>query len=326
MSTILCVIDGMTDPAFRPADLPVLSSFDFREYVSTTPAGYETESLNCILTLLGASGFSHCLRGYADALGAGIRVKAGDLVTRVSWLAVDGEGRCSVPADVPDTVHVPAGCAYHSLGGYKGLLLISGQGDCAEALTTCPPYECAGKAPVELRPAGSASLGAFFDANVTAVLCAVPWGQSAAAPLPPFGERAAVICGTQIVRGIAAMLGMTCPVIPGATGDVDTDLSGKTAAALESAKDFPFVLLHINGADEASHRKDAAEKAAFLQRVDALVLAQLRCCPHRVHVVSDHATDPATGRHVGTPQPLFFKKEEPSYGGKESLFFSALGL
>lgn len=326
MSTILCVIDGMTDPAFRPADLPVLSSFDFRGYVSTTPAGYEAESLNCILTLLGASGFPHCLRGYADALGGGIKVEAGDLITRVSWLSVDGAGRCSVPADAPDTVRVPAGCTYHSLGGYKGLLTVSGQGNCAQALTTCPPYECAGKTPAELRPVGSVSLAAFFDANASDSLSAVPWGQSAAAPLPPFGEKAAVVCGTQIVRGIAAMLGMTCPVLPGATGDVDTDLAGKTAAALACAKDFPFVLLHINGADEASHRKDAAEKAAFLRQVDSLVLPQLRRCPHRVHVVSDHATDPTTGRHAGTPQPLFFKKEEPSYGGKESPFFSALGL
>lgn len=40
--------------------------------------------------------------------------------------------------------------------------------------------------------------------------------------------------------------------VKGATGDVDTDLDAKTEAALRAAERCPFVLLHINGADEAA--------------------------------------------------------------------------
>lgn len=41
---------------------------------------------------------------------------------------------------------------------------------------------------------------------------------------------------------------------------MDTDLDAKTEAALRAAERCPFVLLHINGADEAAHRHDSAER------------------------------------------------------------------
>ena len=51
--------------------------------------------------------------------------------------------------------------------------------------------------------------------------------------------------------------------VRGATGDTDTDLTAKVAATLQAAQKYPFVLLHINGADEAAHRKHAKEKSNF---------------------------------------------------------------
>ena len=77
-----------------------------------------------------------------------------------------------------------------------------------------------------------------------------------------------------------------------------------------AAEQTPFVLLHINGADEAAHRRDAAEKRAFLQKVDHVVLAELLASRHRITVVSDHGTDPETGQHRGGPQPYYRKQEE----------------
>ncbi|NLU23971.1 MAG: hypothetical protein GXW99_04460 [Clostridiales bacterium] len=326
MSTIVCIIDGMTDTAFRPEDYPTLSSFSYQGAMQPTPAGYGAESLTCILTILGVKKIPRLLRGYADALGAGIPVEVGDLVTRVSWMALDETGRCTLPINASSLAHTPNGCTYYALGGYKGLLVLEGQGSCAEHITAMPPYQCAGNFPAALRPTGCEPLSAFFDQNLTTSHCAVPWGQAAAANLPPFVQKAAVICGTQIVRGIASLLHMDCPVIPGATGDTDTDLRAKTEAALQAAETYPFVLLHFNGSDEASHRKDAAEKRAFIHRVDDLVLPHLYNCPHRVYVLSDHATDPQTGCHVGTPQPVFMKEANDSCGRKESSFFSAFGL
>ena len=77
------------------------------------------------------------------------------------------------------------------------------------------------------------------------------------------------------------------------------------SAALKAAEEFPFVLLHVNGADEASHRKNPSEKAMFLHKIDEFVLAELVRSEYEVVVVSDHGTDPMTGLHVASVQPVF---------------------
>lgn len=83
-----------------------------------------------------------------------------------------------------------------------------------------------------------------------------------------------------------------------------TDLDAKTEAALRAAERCPFVLLHINGADEAAHRYDSAEKETFLRRVDGRVFSRLLASEHEIVVASDHGTDPESGAHLGGPQPF----------------------
>ena len=131
------------------------------------------------------------------------------------------------------------------------------------------------------------------------------WGQSVPVALPPFPQKSAVICGKELVKGIARLLHMELFPVKGATGDVDTDLDAKTEAALRAAERCPFVLLHINGADEATHRHDSAEKETFLRRVDDRVLSRLLASEHEIMVASDHGADPESGAHLGGPQPFF---------------------
>lgn len=83
-----------------------------------------------------------------------------------------------------------------------------------------------------------------------------------------------------------------------------TDLDAKTEAALRAAERCPFVLLHINGADEAAHRHDSAEKETFLRRVDDRVLSRLLASEHEIMVASDHGADSESGAHLGGPQPF----------------------
>lgn len=84
-----------------------------------------------------------------------------------------------------------------------------------------------------------------------------------------------------------------------------TDLDAKTEAALRAAERCPFVLLHINGADEAAHRHDSAEKETFLRRVDDRVLSRLLASEHEIVVASDHGANPESGAHLGGPQPFY---------------------
>lgn len=307
MSKILCIIDGMTDPSFCADAYPSLSAMRLCGSVRTVPPGCAPESLSCILTLLGIKHIPPFLRGYVEALGAGISVQQDDLVLRASWFAVVN-GLCASPVSAPDRLKGDADVAYYCLGGYKSLLVLPRMADCVESISTYPFYSGGQKIVGSLRPAGNDLLERIFDENCSNGYCMVPWGQSRAAALPPFPLRAAVISGTGVVHGLARLLNMNIIHVPGATGDVDTDLAAKTNAALQAAQDYPFVLLHINGADEAAHRYDPEQKKSFLTIVDRLVIKRLLHCSHTVFVTADHSTDPMTGLHGGTVQPVLCKQ------------------
>lgn len=308
MSKILCIIDGMTDPAFCAADYRHLSRMR-KSHDEDTSGHYEPETLTCVLRLLGVFDPPAHLRGYVEALGAGIPVQADDLILRGSWFARDTQGYCTVPCPAPAEIKDPA-ARYHSLGQYKALLVYPHMAHMVHSVVTRIPSGCAGQVAESFAPLGSAALRYTFEQNLTQSRCMILWGQSTAACLPPFPQRAAVICGKDIVKGIARMLRMDLMTVSGVTGDVDTDLAAKTVAALAAAETYPFVLLHINGADEASHRRDPKEKRRFLQQVDELVLSRLLQSEHTICVVSDHGTDPQTGRHLGEPQPVFLKQDD----------------
>ncbi|MGI6238434.1 MAG: hypothetical protein ACOYI5_02275 [Christensenellales bacterium] len=304
MSTIFCVIDGMTDAAFRAADYAALSAMRLLGDVQTTPDGYDTESLTCILTLLGVKRIPRKLRGYAEARGADLAVEPSDLILRGSWFSVDPGGAIVAPANAP-TARILRNGAYHWLEDYKSLVVLPGLADALDSIKTRPPYRSAGRAARDFRPEGHPAIERMFDALCTDHMVMIPWGESAPVSLEPFPQKAAVACGTNIVRGIARMLGMRLMHVPGATGDVDTDLSAKVDAAMRAADEHPFVLLHVNGADEAAHRRDPAQKYAFLQKVDALVLNRLLDSRHEIFVASDHGSDPVSGQHIGSAQPVF---------------------
>lgn len=306
MSSILCIIDGMTDAGFDASAYPALSSMRLSGYVKTTPDGYDSESLNCILTLLGVKDIPRNLRGYAEALGAGVPVQQDDLIFRLSWFSLVCD-RCVLPWEAPLRIDPCPGMEYHSLGGYKSLLVLPGQADTIENIRTEPPYRCAGQAAASFRPSGNKGLEAFFSRQLDQGVCAIPWGQSRGVALPPFPAKAAVICGTGIVRGIARLLGMKTIDAAGATGDTDTGIPAKVAAAIRAAQDHPFVLLHLNGADEAAHRRDASGKQRFLKKVDSEALRPLLATQHAITVTSDHGTDSMTGAHICALQPVFVK-------------------
>lgn len=306
MSKILCIIDGMTDPQFDARDYPSLSSMRLERCIDTT-CGYDAESFGCILRLLGVRDVPDHSRGYAEALGAGIPVGENDLVLRGSWYGLDAEGRCTEP--VPALGHIlgECECHYHSLGDYKSLLVFPGEGKSVRRITTYPPYDCLGKSAVQLCPQGSEAVKEVFESNLQKDQCLLLWGQSAPSSLAPLPMKAAVICHATVVKGIGRLLGMTVLDVEGATGDTDTDLTSKVRSALKAAEEFPFVLLHINGADEASHRKDPSEKTEFLKMVDKIVLTELLRSEFEVVVVSDHGTDPDTGLHISGQQPMYMR-------------------
>ncbi len=118
--------------------------------------------------------------------------------------------------------------------------------------------------------------------------------------------RLACVAGDRTVLGIAAALGADTVGTPAMTANLDTDLDAKFAAAAEALADHDLVVLHVKGADIASHDRRPDLKVEFLERLDrrlgALVAAHEG--PLRVAVAADHATLSEAGHHAADPVPV----------------------
>lgn len=306
---ILCLIDGLSDENFDLERYPHLAAMRdggaWGEF-QTVPEGFPAESYPCIATLLGipAPQLPRNARGYLEALGAGIAVSRDDLVLRASWVRLDSEGRIAGVAPPPAAAPQFKEAAYYHLGGYKALLILRGAAGALGHIVTYPPHAHAGSYLADLWPRGDERLAGLVRQSCAGDRALIPWGESAPCRLPPFRPRAAAVGAALIVQGLCRAMGLELHAGSRFTGDRDTDLLAKRELTLTLADRYPFVFLHINGADEAAHRLDPREKSDFLQRVDREVIAALMKAAGPVMVCSDHGASPASGKHLGGPQPF----------------------
>ncbi len=139
------------------------------------------------------------------------------------------------------------------------------------------------------------------------------WGQGRKCQLPSFalmrGMPGIAIAAVDLVKGVAKCAGLAAPDTPGATGNLETDFSGKAAAAIEAFDRYGFVLVHIEAPDEASHQASPERKVWALEQIDEKVVGPLlaRLDHHpgsRIMVVSDHYTKISTKTHAREPVPF----------------------
>jgi 2,3-bisphosphoglycerate-independent phosphoglycerate mutase len=125
-----------------------------------------------------------------------------------------------------------------------------------------------------------------------------------------YGIRGACVAGGALYKGVARLAGLAVLDVPGATGDLRTDLRAKAKATLAALGKVEFVFVHIKGADNAAHDGDAPAKRKFIERVDREFFGELvPALPwDTVHlcVSGDHTTPPAVGEHTADPVPVLF--------------------
>ncbi len=309
MNTVLLIIDGMMPDEARL--LPTLERADYRWTHSHTPAGMTPDSLCCILTMLGVKAAQVPTgRAWLEALATGEPAARGDLVLRCNGIDLAG-GKLGPSCYRPLPPLGDTG-RWIPLGGYKNLLVLPGLGHLECGICTFAPHQNQNRRVDLLLPtAGDPALQLFLR-QLVARYGLWPWGQAAYAPLPTAAQLGlapgAVVCRTEVVAGLGRALELSCLVPPGSTAEVDTDLSQKLRCALQAARTYPFVLIHINGADEAAHRRDRRQKTAFLQRIEREFLAPLAGAlpPQSTLIVTaDHGTDCRTGKHRAGAVPTF---------------------
>lgn len=290
MVDVLVIPDGAAQPprvgvptALEAAATPVLDSLAAEGAVvrvATTPRGLPAGSETGIAALLGVPPRRPVGRGWVDAAAYGVEVPDGLTPWRADVVYRNGR-RASIRQARDVCAHL--GRHARAVSGHRLVIVAAA------------------------RPNGRRLLG--LEVRVW------PCGS------PPEGElpvETTVICARGAAAGLARLLGAHVLVPEGATGDVDSDLRAKAAAAsLAVTHDAMRVVVHVGGPDEAAHRRDADAVVATLERLDGELLAPLReavaAAGGRLIVCPDHGTDPVTGRHDPAPVPavLWGERVEP---------------
>ncbi len=140
----------------------------------------------------------------------------------------------------------------------------------------------------------------------------LPRGAGAVPNAEPFddkyGVKSACIAETGLIQGIAQIVGMDIIEVEGATGGVDTNLDNITSSILQNASmDYDFLLINIDGADEAGHDGNLEEKVEFIEKVDAVIGKVMELEDVYFILTADHSTPISVMDHTGDPVPIVIK-------------------
>ena len=139
------------------------------------------------------------------------------------------------------------------------------------------------------------------------------WGQGKAPLMPTLKERYGVtgslISAVDLLKGIGAYAGLRIINVDGATGYIDTNYSGKVAAALQAIVDEELVVVHVEAPDEAGHQGSRSDKLKAISDFDHKVVKPIleglqNGPPFRLVVAMDHFTPLQTRTHNALPVPI----------------------
>lgn len=151
------------------------------------------------------------------------------------------------------------------------------------------------------------------------------WAEGTAVALPSFTEnyrkRGAVISAVPLCHGIGALIGLDRIMVPGATGEKDTNYRGKAEAAVKALREdgYDFVGVHVEAPDECTHNGDTPGKLESIEALDREVIGPIlegmAGEEFRILILSDHKTltDTRGHAHGYVPYVLY-----DSRGGKAS--------
>ena len=346
MTSLIILIDGLGDdpiPAWN-GQTPFTRAFHpqmdrlIREgslsQVSICEEDVVPGSLTCILRLLGVpkEAFPEN-RAYLELLAQNRDVSEFEMVLRCNVISQDSGGRLvsfngmgltsrEIGTMARQFSSLTPDIEFIHLSGYRNLLVMDRNENVLQ-IQTAPPHESMGL-PVDelLAELKSSSLAMkVFMQETDKILQQYnrneltyklyPWGASCRTEMPSFenlnGMKGALVCQTEIVRGIGKALKMEVPELSYCTADTDTNIREKLAVTRTMLAQYPFVMTHFNGTDEAAHRHDYEGKAEFISRIDKEFLEPLLDTaeePLRIVICGDHVTSSVTGRHTRGRGPV----------------------
>lgn len=138
-----------------------------------------------------------------------------------------------------------------------------------------------------------------------------------------YGVKGSVISAVDLIKGIGICAGMKVIEVEGATGNIDTNFSGKGEAALQTLLDGQdLVYIHVEAPDECGHHGDLEGKVRAIELIDELVVGPLLQGleeageDYSILVMPDHPTPLAIKTHISDPVPyLLYCSTKPVESG-----------
>ena len=145
------------------------------------------------------------------------------------------------------------------------------------------------------------------------------WGEGTKPALENFKDKfnlnGGIISAVDLLKGIGKLTGMQVIEVEGATGNYDTNFSGKADACLTALKNgLDFVYLHMEAPDECGHHGDAEHKIFSIEQIDELVVKPIISGlkeigeDFAVLIAPDHPTPLSIMTHCSDPVPYLIYK------------------
>lgn len=151
------------------------------------------------------------------------------------------------------------------------------------------------------------------------------WGAGTKPRLSPFTARTqlkgGIISAVDLLKGIGILAGMKIIDVPGATGNYDTNFSGKANACADALiGGLDFVYLHMEAPDECGHQGNLEKKIFSIEQIDGVVRTvyeRLTAAKEdfRLLILPDHPTPIALKTHTRDAVPYLLYDSKTAYTG-----------
>ena len=140
------------------------------------------------------------------------------------------------------------------------------------------------------------------------------WGEGTKPALEKFEDKfnlkGGIISAVDLLKGIGKLTDMRVIEVEGATGNYDTNFSGKAKACLDALDSgLDFVYIHMEAPDECGHHGDTKNKIYSIEQIDEKVVAPVieglktRGEDFAVLICPDHPTPISIMTHCSDPVP-----------------------
>ncbi|HXX82257.1 MAG TPA: cofactor-independent phosphoglycerate mutase [Thermodesulfovibrionales bacterium] len=139
------------------------------------------------------------------------------------------------------------------------------------------------------------------------------WGQGKKPSIPRFKEKynldGALISAVDLTKGLGVYAGFEILRVPGVTGYLDTNYTGKAEYSLKALERVDLVYVHVEAPDEAGHSGNCVDKVKAIEDFDAFVVGAIMrgaqsFREYRILLMPDHATPIEAKTHTDEPIPF----------------------